>query len=170
MYPKLHKTILGQYSGIPSEASSSPFSASPSPPSSFAAPLVSVSSAPPSRTSTRSVFASVAPLSTPPPRPLRTPRTTASTTPLVTPRSPTRLAPRNPIGTSSAPSGSTATPDRPSFLGPNKPRALLVTGSSPKPCENLVGDHYLLKSIKNKIDYILSRPWHQDLLQHGAPR
>ncbi|MFS7943550.1 putative xyloglucan 6-xylosyltransferase [Helianthus anomalus] len=30
---------------------------------------------------------------------------------------------------------------------------LLVTGSSPKPCENPVGDHYLLKSIKNKIDY-----------------
>uniref|UniRef100_A0A251STU2 Putative glycosyltransferase 34 n=1 Tax=Helianthus annuus TaxID=4232 RepID=A0A251STU2_HELAN len=35
----------------------------------------------------------------------------------------------------------------------NKPRVLLVTGSSPKPCENPVGDHYLLKSIKNKIDY-----------------
>ncbi|KAJ0716012.1 putative xyloglucan 6-xylosyltransferase [Helianthus annuus] len=30
---------------------------------------------------------------------------------------------------------------------------VLVTGSSPKPCENPVGDHYLLKSIKNKIDY-----------------
>ncbi|GAA0144235.1 transferase [Lithospermum erythrorhizon] len=40
-----------------------------------------------------------------------------------------------------------------SFLAPNKPRVLLVTGSSPKPCENAIGDHYLLKSIKNKIDY-----------------
>ncbi|MFS7915519.1 putative xyloglucan 6-xylosyltransferase [Helianthus anomalus] len=30
---------------------------------------------------------------------------------------------------------------------------LLVIGSSLKPCENPVGDHYLLKSIKNKIDY-----------------
>ncbi|KAG9160079.1 hypothetical protein Leryth_005812 [Lithospermum erythrorhizon] len=39
------------------------------------------------------------------------------------------------------------------FLAPNKPRVLLVTGSSPKPCENAIGDHYLLKSIKNKIDY-----------------
>ncbi|KAI5349518.1 hypothetical protein L3X38_002406 [Prunus dulcis] len=44
-------------------------------------------------------------------------------------------------------------PSFPNFLGPNKPRVLLVTGSSPKPCENPVGDHYLLKSIKNKIDY-----------------
>lgn len=34
-----------------------------------------------------------------------------------------------------------------------KPRILLVTGSPPKPCDNPVGDHYLLKSIKNKIDY-----------------
>ncbi|KAI6704459.1 hypothetical protein NL676_007421 [Syzygium grande] len=44
-------------------------------------------------------------------------------------------------------------PDFPDFIRPNKPRVLLVTGSSPKPCENPVGDHYLLKSIKNKIDY-----------------
>ncbi|KAM1195211.1 hypothetical protein ACFX13_022244 [Malus domestica] len=44
-------------------------------------------------------------------------------------------------------------PGFPNFVGPNKPRVLLVTGSSPKPCENPVGDHYLLKSIKNKIDY-----------------
>ncbi|GMJ02062.1 xylosyltransferase 1, XYG XYLOSYLTRANSFERASE 1 [Hibiscus trionum] len=43
--------------------------------------------------------------------------------------------------------------NNPNFIGPNKPRVLLVTGSSPKPCENPVGDHYLLKSIKNKIDY-----------------
>ncbi|KAJ0601968.1 putative xyloglucan 6-xylosyltransferase [Helianthus annuus] len=39
------------------------------------------------------------------------------------------------------------------YVNGNKPRVLLVTGSSPKPCENPVGDHYLLKSIKNKIDY-----------------
>ncbi|KAI4301392.1 hypothetical protein L6164_034675 [Bauhinia variegata] len=44
-------------------------------------------------------------------------------------------------------------PNYPNFIKPNKPRVLLVTGSSPKPCENPVGDHYLLKSIKNKIDY-----------------
>ncbi|XP_071721904.1 LOW QUALITY PROTEIN: xyloglucan 6-xylosyltransferase 2-like [Rutidosis leptorrhynchoides] len=43
--------------------------------------------------------------------------------------------------------------ENPNFIAPNKPRVLLVTGSSPKPCENPVGDHYLLKSIKNKIDY-----------------
>ncbi|XAR65226.1 Xyloglucan 6-xylosyltransferase [Bertholletia excelsa] len=34
-----------------------------------------------------------------------------------------------------------------------KPRILLATGSQPKPCDNSIGDHYLLKSIKNKIDY-----------------
>jgi xyloglucan 6-xylosyltransferase len=34
-----------------------------------------------------------------------------------------------------------------------KPRMLLVTGSQPTACENPVGDHYLLMSIKNKIDY-----------------
>lgn len=44
-------------------------------------------------------------------------------------------------------------PNYPNFIRPGKPRVLLVTGSSPKPCENPVGDHYLLKSIKNKIDY-----------------
>ncbi|XP_042518131.1 xyloglucan 6-xylosyltransferase 2-like [Macadamia integrifolia] len=44
-------------------------------------------------------------------------------------------------------------PGFPNFIAPNKPKVLLVTGSSPKPCENPVGDHYLLKSIKNKIDY-----------------
>ena len=30
---------------------------------------------------------------------------------------------------------------------------LLVSGSPPNPCDNPIGDHYLLKSIKNKIDY-----------------
>ncbi|KAK1264396.1 putative glycosyltransferase 2 [Acorus gramineus] len=39
------------------------------------------------------------------------------------------------------------------FLTKTKPRVLLVTGSSLKPCENPIGDQYLLKSIKNKIDY-----------------
>ncbi|XP_031280533.1 xyloglucan 6-xylosyltransferase 2-like isoform X1 [Pistacia vera] len=39
------------------------------------------------------------------------------------------------------------------FVGEEKPRVLLVTGSSPRACENPVGDHYLLKSVKNKIDY-----------------
>ncbi|KNA04821.1 hypothetical protein SOVF_196150 [Spinacia oleracea] len=34
-----------------------------------------------------------------------------------------------------------------------KPRILLVSGSPPNPCDNPIGDHYLLKSIKNKIDY-----------------
>ncbi|CAH9091470.1 unnamed protein product [Cuscuta epithymum] len=43
--------------------------------------------------------------------------------------------------------------DFPNFLHRNKPRVMLVTGSSPKPCENPIGDHYLLKAIKNKIDY-----------------
>ncbi|KAL8481547.1 hypothetical protein ACS0TY_027887 [Phlomoides rotata] len=44
-------------------------------------------------------------------------------------------------------------PNSPNFLSENKPRVMLVTGSSPKPCENPVGDHYLVKSIKNKVDY-----------------
>ncbi|CAM6128321.1 unnamed protein product [Calypogeia fissa] len=34
-----------------------------------------------------------------------------------------------------------------------QPKILLVTGSQPYPYENPIGDHYLLKSIKNKIDY-----------------
>jgi xyloglucan 6-xylosyltransferase len=33
------------------------------------------------------------------------------------------------------------------------PRMLLVTGSQPSSCENSEGDHFLLKSIKNKLDY-----------------
>ncbi|OWM68201.1 hypothetical protein CDL15_Pgr004683 [Punica granatum] len=45
-------------------------------------------------------------------------------------------------------------PGRPKVVGSgNKPRVLLVTGSSPGPCESPIGDHLLLKSIKNKIDY-----------------
>ncbi|CAK9874014.1 unnamed protein product [Sphagnum jensenii] len=34
-----------------------------------------------------------------------------------------------------------------------KDRILLVSGSQPKPCDNAVGDHYLVKGMKNKIDY-----------------
>ncbi|KAL6642266.1 hypothetical protein ACP70R_020447 [Stipagrostis hirtigluma subsp. patula] len=33
------------------------------------------------------------------------------------------------------------------------PRVLLVTGSPPGPCDDPVGDHYLLRATKNKIDY-----------------
>ncbi|KAH7851029.1 hypothetical protein Vadar_006283 [Vaccinium darrowii] len=43
-------------------------------------------------------------------------------------------------------------PEFPTHLN-GKPRTLLVTGSPPNPCDNAIGDHYLLKSIKNKIDY-----------------
>lgn len=34
-----------------------------------------------------------------------------------------------------------------------KPRILLVTGSQPSSCESAEGDNFLLKSIKNKVDY-----------------
>ena len=34
-----------------------------------------------------------------------------------------------------------------------KARVLLVTGSPTKSCDKLIGNHYLLNSIKNKIDY-----------------
>ncbi|KAL6905630.1 hypothetical protein ACP4OV_003231 [Aristida adscensionis] len=34
-----------------------------------------------------------------------------------------------------------------------RPKVLLVTGSPPGPCDNPMGDHYLLKATKNKIDY-----------------
>ncbi|XP_057416004.1 probable xyloglucan 6-xylosyltransferase 5 [Lotus japonicus] len=43
-------------------------------------------------------------------------------------------------------------PEYPNFVR-GKARILLLTGSPPKPCDNPIGDHYLLKSIKNKIDY-----------------
>ncbi|XP_045822954.1 probable xyloglucan 6-xylosyltransferase 3 [Trifolium pratense] len=46
----------------------------------------------------------------------------------------------------------TDNPEYPNFVR-GKPRILLLTGSPPKPCDNPIGDHYLLKSIKNKIDY-----------------
>ncbi|XP_021859674.2 probable xyloglucan 6-xylosyltransferase 3 [Spinacia oleracea] len=43
-------------------------------------------------------------------------------------------------------------PNFPNIVG-GKGRVLLVTGSPPDPCENPFGDHYLVKGIKNKIDY-----------------
>ncbi|KAE8720472.1 putative glycosyltransferase 5 [Hibiscus syriacus] len=43
-------------------------------------------------------------------------------------------------------------PGFPNFIN-GKARILLVTGSPPNPCDNAIGDHYLLKAIKNKIDY-----------------
>ncbi|CDP21247.1 unnamed protein product [Coffea canephora] len=43
-------------------------------------------------------------------------------------------------------------PEFPNFVN-GKPRILLVTGSPPNPCDNAIGDHYLLKAVKNKIDY-----------------
>lgn len=44
-------------------------------------------------------------------------------------------------------------PQFPNHLASGRPRILLVTGSPPSPCDNAIGDHYLLKAIKNKIDY-----------------
>ncbi|KAL0357459.1 UNVERIFIED_CONTAM: putative xyloglucan 6-xylosyltransferase 5 [Sesamum calycinum] len=43
-------------------------------------------------------------------------------------------------------------PQFPQYVN-GRPRILLVTGSPPNPCDNAIGDHYLLKSVKNKIDY-----------------
>ncbi|KAK4756311.1 hypothetical protein SAY87_006438 [Trapa incisa] len=43
-------------------------------------------------------------------------------------------------------------PEFPSHVN-GKSRVLLLTGSQPNPCDNPIGDHYLLKVIKNKIDY-----------------
>lgn len=40
----------------------------------------------------------------------------------------------------------------PTVVG-GKPRILLVTGSPPNPCDTAMGDHFLLKGTKNKIDY-----------------
>ncbi|PKA67171.1 Putative glycosyltransferase 3 [Apostasia shenzhenica] len=44
-------------------------------------------------------------------------------------------------------------PGFPSLIAGGKPKILLVTGSPPNPCDNPLGDHYLLKATKNKIDY-----------------
>ncbi|KAL0926373.1 hypothetical protein M5K25_002596 [Dendrobium thyrsiflorum] len=46
-----------------------------------------------------------------------------------------------------------ANPGFPSRIAGGKPKILLVTGSPPNPCDNPIGDHYLLKATKNKIDY-----------------
>ncbi|KAL6559521.1 putative xyloglucan 6-xylosyltransferase 5 [Orobanche gracilis] len=43
-------------------------------------------------------------------------------------------------------------PKFPNYIN-GKPKILLVTGSQPNPCDNAIGDHYLLKAVKNKIDY-----------------
>ncbi|GLJ46015.1 hypothetical protein SUGI_0969070 [Cryptomeria japonica] len=44
-------------------------------------------------------------------------------------------------------------PTFPNFLPNAQTCNFLFIGSAPKACENLVGDHLLLKSIKNNIDY-----------------
>jgi len=44
-------------------------------------------------------------------------------------------------------------PGFPATVAGGKPRIMLVTGSQPGPCDNPLGDHYLLKTTKNKIDY-----------------
>lgn len=44
-------------------------------------------------------------------------------------------------------------PGFPNQISAGKPKILLVTGSPPNPCDNPIGDHYLLKATKNKIDY-----------------
>ncbi|XP_033128122.1 xyloglucan 6-xylosyltransferase 4 isoform X1 [Brassica rapa] len=43
-------------------------------------------------------------------------------------------------------------PGFPSIVN-GKARILLLTGSSPGPCDKPIGDYYLLKTVKNKIDY-----------------
>lgn len=43
--------------------------------------------------------------------------------------------------------------DNISLIGPNKPQVPLVIDSSPKSWENQIKNHYLVKSIKNKIHY-----------------
>ncbi|GER41974.1 galactosyl transferase GMA12/MNN10 family protein [Striga asiatica] len=43
-------------------------------------------------------------------------------------------------------------PQFPNYVN-GKPRIMLVTSSPPGPCDNAIGDHYLLKAVKNKIDY-----------------
>ncbi|CAL0330786.1 unnamed protein product [Lupinus luteus] len=41
----------------------------------------------------------------------------------------------------------------PSLAAGARDRVLMVTGSQPLPCKNPVGDHLLLRSFKNKVDY-----------------
>ncbi|GLT73050.1 hypothetical protein SLA2020_449360 [Shorea laevis] len=46
----------------------------------------------------------------------------------------------------------TKNPEFPNYVN-GKARVLLATGSPPGPCDTQIGDHYLLKFMKNKIDY-----------------
>uniref|UniRef100_A0A7N0T524 Uncharacterized protein n=1 Tax=Kalanchoe fedtschenkoi TaxID=63787 RepID=A0A7N0T524_KALFE len=38
-------------------------------------------------------------------------------------------------------------------VGGGRASMVVVTGSQPQPCENPIGDHLLLRSLKNKVDY-----------------
>jgi xyloglucan 6-xylosyltransferase len=46
-----------------------------------------------------------------------------------------------------------AHPGFPAFVAPDRPRVLVVTGSSPRRCSDPEGDHVLLRAFKNKADY-----------------
>ncbi|XP_065874911.1 putative glycosyltransferase 7 [Euphorbia lathyris] len=41
----------------------------------------------------------------------------------------------------------------PSFAAGARDRVVMVTGSQSKPCKNPIGDHFLLRFFKNKVDY-----------------
>ncbi|KAJ8765681.1 hypothetical protein K2173_014803 [Erythroxylum novogranatense] len=41
----------------------------------------------------------------------------------------------------------------PTFAAGARDRVVMVTGSQPTPCKNPIGDHLLLRSFKNKVDY-----------------
>lgn len=46
-----------------------------------------------------------------------------------------------------------AHPRFPALVAPERPRVLVVTGSSPRRCKDPEGDHVLLRAFKNKVDY-----------------
>ncbi|KAE8770130.1 putative glycosyltransferase 4 [Hordeum vulgare] len=46
-----------------------------------------------------------------------------------------------------------AHPRFPAMVAPERPRVLMVTGSSPRRCKEAEGDHVLLRAFKNKADY-----------------
>jgi xyloglucan 6-xylosyltransferase len=46
-----------------------------------------------------------------------------------------------------------AHPRFPATVAPERPRVMVVTGSSPRRCSNPDGDHLLLRAFKNKADY-----------------
>lgn len=52
----------------------------------------------------------------------------------------------------------------PSFVAAN--RVLLLTGSQPSPCESVIGDYFLLRLFKNKVDY--SRIHGYDIFYNNA--